>query len=60
MLLFSFVDEIAVLRDRQQIKQVDKFRTKLFNVYKMRYLGELDWFLGIRITRDRNTRRLWL
>lgn len=26
----------------------------------MRYIGELEWFLGIRITRDRSTRNLWL
>lgn len=60
MVLFFFVDDIVVLFDRRNTKYVDEFQTKLFNVYEMRFLGELEWFLGIRITRDRETRRLWL
>ena len=60
MLLFFFVDDIVVLFDHQHTKQVDEFQTKLFKAYQMRFLGELKWFLGIRISRDRDTRRLWL
>lgn len=60
MLFFFFVDDIVVLFDQRHTKQVDEFQAKLFNAYEMRYLGELEWFLGIRITRDRETRRLWL
>jgi hypothetical protein len=28
--------------------------------YKMRDIGELKWFLGIQVTRDRLRRRIWL
>jgi hypothetical protein len=28
--------------------------------YEMRYIGNLRWFLGIQIIRDRKQRRLWL
>jgi hypothetical protein len=28
--------------------------------YEMRDLGELPWFLGIRVIRDREKRKLWL
>lgn len=60
MLLFFFVDDIVVLFDQQYTTQVDEFQTRLFNTYEMRYIGELEWFLGIRISRNRETRQLWL
>ena len=60
MLLFFFVDDIVVLFDKQHVKKVDEFQAKFFDAYAMRYLGELEWFLRIRISRDRKTRRLWL
>lgn len=61
MLLFFFVDNIVVLFDRQYTKQLDELQAKLFDAYEMRYLGELDWFLSIRISSDiEKTRHLWL
>lgn len=60
MLLFFFVDDIVVIYDRRYTKEVNKFQAQLFQTYEMRYLGELEWFLGIRITRHRKNRRLWL
>src|SRR5207248_4725012 len=32
----------------------------LNDYYQLRCLGEIKWFLGIRIVRDRPTRRIWL
>ena len=60
MILFFFVDDIAVLYHRKDTKHVDEFQAKFFQAYEMRYLGELQWFLGIRIDRDRSTRSLSL
>ena len=37
-----------------------KFREKLLDAYKMREIGELKWFLGIRIVRDKALRKIWL
>ena len=60
ILLFFFVDDIVILYDRRYINQVDQFQALLFQKYEMRYLGQLEWFLGIHIIRDRNIRQLWL
>ena len=60
MLCFFFVDDIAVLYDRRYTDQVDEFQKKLFARYEMRYIGEIEWFLGIRISRDRHQRLLSL
>lgn len=57
---FFFVDNIVVLFDRNHTSQVDNFQTHFFNIYKMRFLGEFEWFLGIWISRDKETQRLWL
>lgn len=60
LILFFFVDDIVVTYQAKHGKQVDEFQAKLFKIYEMRYLGPLEWFLGIHITRDRPSRRLWL
>ena len=55
MLLFFFVDDIVMLFDWQHLKKINEFQVKFFNIYEMRYLGNLEWFLGIWISRDRAT-----
>ena len=60
MMIFFFVDDIVVIYEKHHEAQVDSFQQRLFEVYEMRFLGPLQWFIGIHITRDRNTRRLWL
>jgi len=60
MLVFFYVDDIAVLYYPRYIKQVDAFEKRLFAAYEMRNLGELEWFLGIRITRDREQQTMSL
>ena len=60
LLLFFFVDDIVIIYDNQYLEQVNDFQTRLFNAYEMRFLGEVKWFLGIRIVRNRTTHRLWL
>ena len=53
MILFFFVNDIAVFYYSQNIKQMNEFEQKLFNVYEMRNLSEIQWFLNICITRNR-------
>ena len=60
MIVFFFVDDICLLYDKKFTKEVDEFQSKLFEAYEMRNLGQMEWFLGIRIIRDRPSRRLWL
>ena len=60
MIVFFFVDDICVIYDKRYSAYVDAFEAKLFNKYEMKALGEIEWFLGIRVTRDRISRKLWL
>jgi hypothetical protein len=60
MIIFFFVDDIAILYSKEYEGEVDQLQAKLCEIYEMRHLGELNWFLGIRITRNRDSRKLWL
>ena len=53
MILFFFVNDIAIMYYSQYFKQIDVFEKKLFEVYEMKNIDEIEWFLNIRITRDR-------
>ena len=60
MIIFFFVDDICIIYDKRNESHVDIFETQLFQAYEMTALGEIDWFLGIRVTRNKATRQLWL
>ena len=60
MLCFFFVNDIAVLFDRQHINKIDEFQKKIFARYEMRYFGEIKWFLSIKIAKNRHQRLLHL
>ena len=42
MLCFFFVNDIAVLFDRQHINKIDEFQKKFFARYEMRYFDEIE------------------
>ena len=60
MIIFFFVDDIAIIYDRRHVQKVDEFQIDFFQVYEMKYLEEVKWFLNIRITKDRTIRKLSL
>lgn len=60
LIVFFFVDDICVLHSRNRTNTADQFERKLFLKYEMKALGEIEWFLGIRVVRDRCARKLWL
>ncbi|KAF7568935.1 hypothetical protein PtrM4_113500 [Pyrenophora tritici-repentis] len=38
----------------------EEFEKRLLQIYDLRILGELSWFLGIRVIRDRPSKSIWL
>ena len=42
MILFFFVNDIVVIYDRQYFKQIDEFEVKLFKIYEMKSMNELE------------------
>lgn len=60
LILFFYVDDICLLYRPEDKESANHFVSQLVSVYQMRLLGELAWFLNIRITRDRAKRELYL
>lgn len=60
IIVFFYVDDICILSHPNHKAEAMEFRTKLMEAYEFREIGELQWFLGIRIIRDRTQKTLWL
>jgi hypothetical protein len=51
--LLFYVDDILIISRKDCIEQALAIRKALIARYKMKDLGELNWFLGIRVIRNR-------
>ena len=60
LVVFFYVDDIVALCRTADLPKFEQFKEALMAKYEMRYMGNLHWFLGIRILRDRKQRKLWL
>ena len=60
LIVFFFVDDIVVLFHPSNRTAYDNFKQRLMAKLILREIGELRWFLGIRIVRDRTQRKVWL
>jgi hypothetical protein len=58
--IFFFVDDIVALYRREHESEWARWHDKLMNRYATTHLGDMQFFLGIRIIRDRSVRRTWL
>jgi hypothetical protein len=60
LILFFYVDDIVALCRKEHLPQLDAFERDLKVRYEISTLGELNWFLDIRVIRDRDARKVWL
>jgi hypothetical protein len=60
VIVFFYVDDIVLLSRKEDKEELNKITARLMRRYEIRDQGELTWFLGIRILRDRPNRKLWL
>jgi hypothetical protein len=56
IIVILYVDDITLLGDK--IEEISRLKITLSTRYEMTDLGEIDSYLGVRITRDRSIRRL--
>ena len=54
------MDDFVILYRKQDEPQFIRFETALLQTYEMRSLGNLSWFLGVRITRNLANQKLYL
>jgi hypothetical protein len=60
IILMFFVDDILVIYDRKHENNFLSFERNFLTTYKARKMKDSEWFLAIRITRDREARKMWL
>jgi hypothetical protein len=60
LIVFFYVDDIVVLLHPSKLDIHKEFEDKLFNRYELRSMGQLNWFLGIRVVRDISQNSTWL
>jgi hypothetical protein len=60
LIIFFFVDDTMILFHRENRQQVITFKDSLLESFDIKEVGEVKWFLGVRVIRDRPNRKLWL
>ncbi|KAI1002281.1 hypothetical protein K3495_g5923 [Podosphaera aphanis] len=60
ILVFFFVDDLVIVFPADKRTEALAFLSKLTQKYEFRVLGEIKWFFGVKITRDRPKRKLFL
>ena len=60
IILSVYVDDIPSAFDPADAAEWEEIKQQFFAKYAIKFLGEADWFLNMRITRNRKQRLLWL
>ncbi len=60
VLVFYYVDDIVFIYRKEHLAQAEAAITGLKRQFEMTDCGELKWFLGIHVVRNRQKRLLWL
>ena len=60
LFLIFFIDDIITFFHPDNRERAAVFKNSLMQSFDVKDLGELKWFLGVRVLRDRPNRKLWL
>ena len=60
IMVMFYVDDIAIFSRKEDSEEKEKVKKQLAERMEIKDCGDLEWFLRIRVTRDRDNRRLWL
>jgi hypothetical protein len=58
--ILFYVDDILVFYKTEHKIRAQRIITQIRDRYNIRNDGAVKWFLGVRITRDRNAKRIFL
>jgi hypothetical protein len=60
IILFVYVDDIVMAYHKSNSHEHQMLEQQLTERYDLKAIGDLTWFLGIRVVRDRSERKIWL
>ena len=52
-MVFFFIEDIVIIYNCYYKHKINTYQNKIFKVYDMRYLKNLEYFFGIQITRNK-------
>jgi hypothetical protein len=55
-----YVDDVQVLYHKDDELHAIKIIKEMKAAYELRDMGDVEWFLGVRVIRDRAARKIWL
>ena len=58
MFVLFYVDDVQVMFYKSDKALANKIIAKINTAYALYLIGEVEWFLGVRMIRDRPTRKL--
>jgi hypothetical protein len=56
--ILVYVDDLLLMA--ASLELIEKLASLLGARYAMKELGDIEWFLGCRIVRDRKARKIWI
>lgn len=60
LIVFFYVDDIVIMWSKGYESDWNEVHDALLARYQVKDMGELRWFLGVEVIRDRATRQMWL
>lgn len=60
IIMVVFVDDIIIAFSEKDRSEWEEIKRKFTNKYRMKDLGNCEWILGMRVTRDRANKKLYL
>ena len=60
IVVFFYVDDIVFCHRTRDKEKVDSTIAELQKKFQLNVIGDLKWFLGIHVLRDRRQKKLWL
>jgi len=60
LLIFFFVDDSVMVYRPEDRERAQEFKARLKALLKIKEIGPLKWFLGMRVLRDRSAHKAWL
>jgi hypothetical protein len=60
LILLFYVDDIVLIHHSKHTERVMEFEAQLMSKFELRYLGEINHFLGVRVIRQRDQRKIYL
>jgi hypothetical protein len=58
--VFFYVNDICVLFHKDSTEIYEQFKAQLMTTFILQELGDVKWFLALRVIQDRNQGKLWL